>query len=268
MTLLEELKDIPAVPKNIHLTDYQSLYYILSNGLQGKEGGYDIHAKITGDDDQELCTTRNTHKLSDWEKAGLSENATGGVRIELFTDRILTGHRGTKLRQIAEYPIYSKRKLSYLEQRFKTKWGFYPPNLLYGPKHKFFNSINEAYRVIKKWVKNNHPEKYKNEDALSHLAVEIDQYNSLLNRHYRNLENREREERFILKSPIPAIPEFMKIVIEELPNGYQEQKFLDTKYAKDFLPLVERHKDVFQQDKNFELFLKYLRDREEKNERN
>lgn len=268
MNLLEELKDIPAIPKNIHYTDYEALYFILSHGLEGRQGGYDVHAEVTKGDDQELCTTRNSHKLSDFEKNSLSDNASGGVKIELYTDRILAGHRGTKLRQIAEYPIYSKKKLNDFSQRFKTRWGFYPPNLLHGPKHKFFNNINEAYRLIKTWVKNNHPEKYKNEKVLLRLSTDIDQYNTLLNRHYKNLENREREERFILKSAIPAIPEFMKIVIEELPSGYQEHKFLNTKYAEDFLPLVERHKDVFQQDKNFESFLTYLKKREEKNETN
>ena len=48
--LKEELKDIPANPDNVHLTDFEGLYYILQGGLKGQKGGYRIHSPKTRED--------------------------------------------------------------------------------------------------------------------------------------------------------------------------------------------------------------------------
>ena len=148
--LKEELRDIPAKADNVHLTDFEGLYYILQSGLKGQKGGYTIHSPKTKKNDMELATTRNTHKLSYKEKAALSQGAEGGVRINLFTDRILAGHRGTRKDKIAELPQQRKVYMDNDQKLFKKRYCFDIHELSVGPDHKRKEKFNRNY--VKDWL--------------------------------------------------------------------------------------------------------------------
>ena len=250
--LKEELNDIPAVPKNIHNTNFEGLYGILKSGKL-KGNSYTVKTSVTKDYNQELCTTRNTHKLSDTEKRGLSLTADGGVRIELFSDRIRTAHRGTKLRPIAELPIQEKVNIKRDKKEFEDTWGFEPPNLV-DKNHKYDKEVGKAYTFD--YAKRHHlsvPQKVS-------LNYDINHYNNSIAFYYKELENREREERFILESPIPVNPKYMRIVLETDVDGIKNWDFqFIHKHAGTFLDLMEKHSSVFKKDKNYNEFVDYLK---------
>ena len=252
--LKEELGDIPARADNIHLTDFEGLYYILQSGLQGQKGGYTIHSPKTKKNDMELATTRNTHKLTNKEKSSLSKGAEGGVKINLFTDRILTGHRGTRKDKIAELPQQRKRYIDNDKTEFKKKYGFDMPDFTEGPNHELPKGFNEDY--VQKWLLDNKKSFMNNivTNTIYHHNYDIQEY-------YKELRNREREERFILKKSIPTKPEFMSIVIEKKPEDISDydKDFID-EVAPNYLKLLEKHSDVIIDNKNLRLFKNYLRD--------
>ena len=258
--LKEELKDIPANPKNIHYTDFEGLYYILQSGLKGQEGGYTIRSPKTKDSDMELATVRNSHKLSKDEQKELSLGAIGGVRINLFTDRILAAHRGTRKDTIAELPTQSLKYLKEMEENFRKFYGFEIPKLFDKVKENFLwregRKNGEDMDIAKDWLNKNHPElsNDKKQDAI----VRITLYNRGYLGYYNELRNREREERFILKKSIPVDPKFMEIVIEHLPNRDEDEEFCK-ETAKNYLKLLDKHYEVFLDNKNFRLFRNYLR---------
>lgn len=250
--LKEELNDIPAVPKNIHNTCFENLFGILKSGeLQGQQ--YTIWSEKASEEDHELCTTRNTHKLSDNEKRGLSCNATGGIKIELFSDRILAAHRGTKLSPIAELPIQEKVNIKRAKKEFEETWGFEPPNLV-DKNHKYDKEVGKAYAFD--YAKRHHlrvPQK-------TSLNYDINYYNNSIAFYYEELKNREREERFVLKSPIPVSPKYMRIVLETDVDGIKDWDFqFIHKHAGTFLDLMEKHSSVFKKDKNYDEFVGYLK---------
>ena len=251
--LKEELRDIPAKPDNVHLTDFEGLYYILQSGLKGQKGGYTIHSPKTKEDDMELATTRNTHKLSYKEKAALSQGAEGGVRINLFTDRIMSGHRGTRKDKIAELPLQRKVYMDNDQKLFKKRYGFEMPDLTVGPDHKLPENFNRKY--VKDWL-----ERRKYPDIEIGEIEDIFHYNHSIQEYYNELREREREERFILKKNIPVNPDYMSIVIEKEPEdiGYSDNEFCE-ETAKNYLRLIDKHEDVFLQNRNFRLFKNYLR---------
>lgn len=261
--LKEELKDIPAVPNNIHYTNLESLYYILQYGLKGQLGGYvNKSFKTKSPFDMELATVRNSHKLSQAEKNSLSSNVDrGGVKINLYTDRILASHRGTRKAPIAELPIQRKKFQKTDKEYFKRKFGFDVPELFERGKVYFTNNSDRLTDEdkIKDWLKKNQPAKlaqYKGS-----IVDEIYHYNRSLFNLQRELENREREERFILKKNIPVDPNLMEIEIESKPEEYNEYD-LDfiNEMAKNYLKLIDKHYEVFVDNKNFRLFRNYLRD--------
>ena len=252
--LKEELKDIPAKPDNIHYTDYESLYYILQSGLKGQSGGYSIKSPKTKNFDMELATVRNSHKLSGKERAQLSSGAAGKVKINLFTDRILAAHRGTRKDKIAELPEQRKRYMENDRKDFKEKYGYDIPDLTTGPFHKY-TSDRWGYKteMIRDWLKkNNHPELAGVISAIHHHNYDIQEY-------YKELRNREREERFILKKNIPVDPKFMEIVLEGPPELMTNDDDFCQEVAPNYLKLLEKHNDVFVDNKALRLFKKYLR---------
>lgn len=255
--LKEELKDIPARPDNIHRTDFEGLYYILQSGLKGQKGGYHFHSPKTGETDMELATTRNTHDLSDKEKESLSTGAAGGVRINLFTDRILAAHRGTRKDKIAELPQQRKYYIDNDRKDFKEKYGYDIPDLTTGPLHKYTNDKRTLKsEMIRDWLKkNNHPE-------VAGVIRDIHNHNYDIENYYKELRDREREERFILKKNIPINPDYLQIVIEKSPkdiNPYDDE-FIE-EMAPDYLKLIAKHEDVFVHNKNFRDFKNYLREK-------
>lgn len=250
--LKEELKDIPARPDNIHYTDYEGLYYILQEGLKGQPGGYTIKTNKTRKDDMELATTRNTHKLTFKEKMGLSSGAIGGVRINLFTDRILASHRGTRKEAIAELPRQSEIYMKQDREEFKRKYGFDVPDFTTGPNHTLPKNFSEGY--VSDWLLKNE-KKYMN----NYVVHSIMHYNNLVQEHYKELREREREERFILKKGIPVKPEFMEIVLESLPEEMTDDEDFCEEMAANYLKLLERHDDVFVHNRKFRDFKNYLR---------
>ena len=261
--LKEELKDIPAVPKNIHYTNFESLYYILQYGLKGQLGGYANKSfKTKSPFDMELATVRNSHKLSKAEKRSLSSNVDrGGVKINLYTDRILASHRGSRKAPIAELPMQRKKFQKSDEEYFKRKFGFDIPVLFERGKVYFTNNSDKLTDEdkIKNWLKKNQPDKlaqYKGS-----IVDEIYHYNRSLFNLQRELENREREERFILKKNIPVDPNLMEIEIESKPEEYDDYDvdFIN-ETAKNYLKLIDKHYEVFVDNNNFRLFRNYLRD--------
>lgn len=261
--LKEELKDIPAVPKNIHYTNLESLYYILQYGLKGQLGGYvNKSFKTKSPFDMELATVRNSHKLSQAEKRSLSSNVDrGGVKINLYTDRILASHRGSRKAPIAELPIQRKKFQKSDEEYFKGKFGFDIPVLFERGKVYFTNDSDRLTDEdkIKDWLKKNQPVKlaqYK-----GGIIDEIYHYNRSLFNMQRELENREREERFILKRNIPVKPDLMRIEIESEPKEYNEydEEFME-EVAANYLKLIDKHYEVFLDNRNLRLLRNYLRD--------
>lgn len=254
--LKEELKDIPAVPKNIHYTNFESLYYILQSGLKGQEGGYPIKSPKTKSlFDMELATVRNSHKLSKNEQKELSLGATGGIRINLFTDRILAAHRGTRKDTIAELPAQRKKFIKGDKQDFKERYGFDIPDFTEGPNHTLPKNFNEDY--IQKWlIANKKP-------AMNNTATWlILHHNRDIKEYYKELRNREREERFILKRNIPINPDFMQIIIEKDPSDMSEDDsdFVDEVY-KNYLALITKYAGVFEHNDNYRKFKNLLRNK-------
>ena len=252
--LKEELKDIPANPDNIHYTDFEGLYYILQSGLKGQLGGYNIHSPKTKKNDMELSTVRGSHKLSDKEKRALSSGAEGGVRIDLFTNRILAAHRGTRKDKIAELPLQRKELLKKDAEDFKKRFGYEIPDLTKGIDHIYRSGDNMS--TVKGWLKENgHGESWP-------AIREIHFYNQSIQHYYDELKKREREERFILKKNIPVDPKFMSIVIEKHPDDIDafDDEFCD-EVAENYLKLLKAHENVIVQNGNLRLFKGYLRDK-------
>lgn len=261
--LKEELSDIPAEPKNIHYTSLKSLYYILQSGIKGQLGGYKTRVNKTKKNDMELSTVRNSHKITVDEMMGLSDGAgSGGVEIQLFTDRILAAHRGTRKVPIAELPISQQKFLDRKKKEFKQRYGVEPPQLF-----KKENALKKFDDIIKEdglnpalndWVEKNiitaNPRMKINarDDAFWYNKYSKDYYEVLL--------KREREERFILKTNIPVNPDFMKIIITaDLGRlDYDEEEFLE-EVAPDYLKLLKKHEDVFIQNKAHREFENFLR---------
>ena len=252
--LKEELKDIPARPDNIHYTDFEHLYYILQTGLKGQDY-VDTSDKIKKGD-RELATVRGSHELTDTEIAKLSSNTEkAGVRINLFTNRILASHRGTRKATVAELPAAEKRYIHNDKERFKKNFGYDVPDLTTGPNHYYDKELTQKrINQIKDWMKeNNHP--------ISLPAVkDIHYINFQTQKYYRFLREREREERFLLKKNIPMDPNLLEILIIKEPDEYDtyDDEFME-KTAKNYLELVEKNDGVFVHNKNFRLFKNYLR---------
>lgn len=260
--LSEELKDIPAKPDNIHYTDFEGLYYILQNGLKGQKGGYTVKSPKTKEDDMELSTVRNSHKLTPEEKMELSAGAIGGIKINLFTDRLLAAHRGTRKDQIAELPEQSMRYLKSMEKSFRKYHGFEIPKLY--EKEKFFwkqgRKLDADMDVAEAWTEKHHPElsPLDKRDVNTYIV----NYNRGWLAYLDELKNREREERLILKKNIPVDPKFMEIVIEKSPidMGYSDKEFCrDPMHTQNYLHLLDKHEDVFVQNKAFRDLKNYLR---------
>lgn len=258
--LKEELKDIPANPDNIHYTDFEGLYGILQDGLRGGMGGYYIKSPKTKKGDMELCTVRNSHKLTKDEMGELSAGATGGVRINLFTDRILAGHRGTKKDTIAELPANRMNELKKEQKDFFKRYGFKLPKLYKGGNDFSGDDIvvrRKSRAIVLDWLKEHYPEEIRNEVLIGAIYW----HNSNWYHYYKELREREREERFILKKSIPVDPKFMEIVIEELPHSWGDKEFCkDKMHIQNYLDLLEKHDDVFVHNKAFRDFKNYLRD--------
>ena len=263
--LKEELKDIPAKPDNIHYTNLYGLYNILQNGLEGKKGGYDIKSDKTKDDDMELATVRNTRKLTPSERFDLSENASGGIKIELFTDRILAAHRGTTKIKIAEIPLYIQKELKKDEESFKEDYGFEMPKLFTPNKSNFktyhlFDLKHKDYLLIQNWLEENAP-RYKKDES---IIDRIYNYNRGLSRYYKKSIEREREERFILKQSIPVDPKFMRITFDKFVTDFYEDGDLEELDEsgidkEHFLRLIDSHEKAFTKSDSYYDFRKYLK---------
>ena len=257
--LKEELKDIPASPDNIHYTDFEGLYYILQSGLKGQKGGYNVRTSKTYDDDMELATVRNSHKLSEKERQSLSQGAAGKVKINLFTDRILAGHRGTRKALIAELPIQRDYNIYKAEKDFKEKYGVEIPKFVNKNSEKFSNvhydDQSEEKVLIKNWLRDHLPEYVKNASIINDIYY----YNRDWVHYYKELRDREREERFILKKNIPVNPDFMEIIIEGPPLLNTNDDDFCQEVSKNYLKLLDRYKDVFVDNQGFRLFKNYLR---------
>ena len=254
--LKEELKDIPAKPDNIHYTDFEGLYYILQSGLKGQSGGYTIKSPKTKDSDMELSTVRNSHKPTQEERKQLSSGAAGKVKINLFTNRILAGLRGARKDKIAELPQQRQINIKRDEENFKKRYGFDMPKFFDRNKNNFKNLFPRYLdeKNIQDWIIKHHP------DKLDRAVInDIYFYNRELYHLQNELENREREERFILKKNIPVNPDFIEIEVEGPPLLNTNDDDFCQEVAKNYLKLLDKHKDVFIDNKGLRLFKNYLR---------
>ena len=180
--------------------------------------------------------------------------AAGGVKINLFTDRILAAHRGTRKDKIAELPQQRKEYIDGDKADFKKKYGYDIPDLTKGPDHIY--DQGEDFSTVKKWIQDNdHIYNWDVIRDIHHHNVDIQEY-------YKELRNREREERFIIKKSIPVKPEFMSIVIEKDPNDMDgfDKDFVNEVY-RNYLTLLQRKEDVFVQNDNYRKFKNLLRDK-------
>lgn len=258
--LKEELKDIPANPDNIHYTNLEGLYYILQTGLKGQLGGYKTRSQKTKPYDMELSTVRNSHKITQNEKIGLSDAAgSDEVKIELFTDRIRAAHRGTRKVPLAELPISQKEYLERKEKEFKQNYGMDPPRLFKTEDALKKPNVAASMLDAREWADKNI--KTANLRLKERAIDDVYWYNKYLKEYYSFLLKREREERFILKNNIPVNPDFMRITItadKELLFKWEEE-FL-SEVAKNYLRLIDKHYEVFVDNKKFREFRNYLRD--------
>ena len=236
---------------NIHYTDFRGLYYILKEGgIKGRPSGYFTKTSKTKDDDMEFSTVRNTHKLSEEEKASLSQSASGGIRINLFTDRILSSHRGTRKATIAEFPPNRETAIKNNIKMFIEEFGFEPPTLYKKDEFKsqFPYERNQGNEIVKKWLKETHPEYLNNGIVIDFI------YNHNHNVYHLKEEiiHREREERLILKKPIPIKPEYIEIIIEHLPTEFTEDCDFYEEHKKKLLNLIKENEKVFIKNKIYE----------------
>ena len=160
--------------------------------------------------------------------------------------------------------IYYKRKKFQKRDReyFKKRYEFDIPELFDKNKVYFTNDSNRFAdeEIIKDWLRKNQPAKLMQPKDRIGIINEIYHYNRSLFNLQKEYENREREKRFILKKNIPLNPDFMEIVIESKPDEYNvyDDEFME-EVAKNYLELVNKHQDVFLDNKNFRLFKNYLR---------
>lgn len=235
--LKEELKGIQPVVKNVHYTSLEYLFNILRVGLRGNY--YDI--KANKNEKAELCTVR-AHK-SDKGVEALSLNV-GGIKIHLYTDRILAAHRGTKLKQIAEYPIYYNKYIKEYERTYKDLTG---KNLEDEDIIKSGKKINSsiAYDYLK--------EKYPNlsYEKREDLSIVLQDWGRYKKKQKDAILKRETEERFILSDNIPVKPEFMKIEIIKLHANEYNSLCRNEEGRKADLELLQKYNDVFVDNENY-----------------
>ena len=99
------------------------------------------------------------------------------------------------------------------------------------------------------------PKYVKNDSVINDIYY----YNRDWVHYYKELRDREREERFILKKNIPVDPKFMEIVLEGPPELMTNDDDFCQEVAPNYLKLLEKHNDVFVDNKALRLFKKYLR---------
>lgn len=263
--LSEELKDIPATSDNVHYTLLEYLYWILKDGRLGGSY-YRIKTFKNKNQKPELCTVRSTRlkELDSSDRSKLSSNASGSVKINLFTKRILSSVHGIKKAPIAELPISSAKDIKEHKNEFKSLFGVDCPIIATkGNLVKFSELENkrkgdkyqeDAYnRLIVKLKKIGLDKK---EDAVN-IAIRLN--NSICD-NFADLRNRESEERFIFnsKNGIPIRPEFVSI---EILDGWEDEfdEFYDRlsdpeETCRAFYDLISRYKNCFVKNQN----LKYL----------
>lgn len=214
--------------------------------------------------EMELATVRNSHKLTPEEAHALSIGTDGGVKINLFTKRILAGHRDTRKDNTSELVQDNIAYEKKYRNKLKNKFGVEPPIFyeeLFKHLNKFhFNNTADQRRkgdaFTKDWLIKNGYKNLANNPEIVDLIYEIN--SDIYYRKYYQT-NREREERFILKRAIPADPRFMNIVLEHMPIGDDIKFCEDKKNAREFLQLIEKHIGVFTPNRTFRNFRNYLR---------
>lgn len=266
--LSEELKDIPASADNIHYTLLEYLYEILKDGRLKGTSYYSIKTFKNKNQNPELCTVRSTRskELDSSDRIKLSLNASGPIKIRLFTKRILSSVHGIKKAPIAELPISSTKDIKYYKNKFKRAFGVDCPIIATKGNLVKFSKLEsrrkgdkyqeDAYnRLIAKLKKIGLDKK---EDAVD-IAISLN--NSICD-NFADLRNRESEERFIFNSEngIPIRPEFVSI---EILDGWGDEfdEFYDhlsdpEETCRTFYNLISRYENCFVKNQN----LKHLKE--------
>lgn len=268
--LSEELKDIPATSDNVHYTSIEYLYNILRDGRLEGITRYKIKTFKNNGAKPELCTVRSTRskELDQRDRSNLSSNASGPIKINLFTKRILSSLHGVKKAPIAELPISSAKDIKEYKNEFKSLFGVDCPiiatkdNLVkfseLESKRKGDKYQEDAYnRLIAKLKKIGLDKK---EDAVD-IAIRLN--NSICD-NFADLRNRESEERFIFNSRngIPIKSEFLNI---EILDGWEDEldSFHDAaspSVCREFYNLVCKYENCFVKNYDFQHFKGTLKD--------
>jgi len=261
--LKEELTDIPASVDNIHYTTIEHLFRILDTGklIGGKYHISTFKSKKRGI--PELCTVRSSRakELDSKDRSTLSDNASGPVKIYLFTNRILSSVRGIKKAPIAELPIASKNNIDHYKSLFKENFGIDCPVI----------ATREDSVKISYFPERREGDKYQEEtydkimDALKKIKLDKDSkaeriaiyLNNAICDNFADLKNRESEERFVFNASngIPIKPELMKIEIfpgwEDELDDIVESGYVDIEYGKKFYNLLTKYENCFNKNKEF-----------------
>jgi len=264
--LKEELSDIPAEAENIHYTNLFKLYKILESGKLNGVSDYFVTTNISDIKGRkpELCTIRKRN-ISDKARSELSYGASGGVKFSLFTKRIMTSIRGVKKEPIAEAPKLILTDLKNTAKEFKKDYKLDLP--FFVDRKSDFNKVNPWTMEIKDVKKSKVPEIVKawdfvqkhNLDAKAITLILV--ANRLLVSYYKQVQERETEERFILPDGLPIDPKYMTIeIISNSGKGDNRsvKQIFDKQNAKKFLDLLNEYQDCFVKNKNYKDLIEEL----------
>lgn len=264
VSILEELKDINPVVKNVHYTDLFGLYGILNNGiLKGQDYWYKASDKKNSD--FEIASIRNTSQYkydnaSDEVKKELSSSVSF-IKINLFTDRIKSGVRGASVKPIAEIPKryleIDKKERRAIEDSIDwflvSKQIILPADMTKKmfidgameilrkkdlfPDFKYFRDDIfdvgiKAFSIIAKQLRKDGSIKVnlRKDGNTKELLLKILDYNRESANNFNHIRNRETEERIVVNNKRTGIPVNSKFMNIKILNFTDEKFKKDVKY--------------------------------------
>lgn len=292
--LLEELKEMKKQADFVHHTNIVALYLILKSGYL-ETNLYDDSISARKDNELEIAVLRRSFDkaLSAIKRRSEEEfnrkmsdlsARINGVKIYLYSNRILTSVRGIKKNPISEFNIRHKREFEEGMGRFYRKYNTddkytkkdfsrFMENLI---KDKIKNSKSMKQKeAIKKASNDDYffPEMLsflKNFELLKEAEktsiIKYDLMRCIIACYYSNLPGtigREGEERFRLKDSSNGIPvnrNYMRIRIYKEFSDEDLNYFLkNDDERKDFAQMLDKYKSIFLVDKNFNILYNKLK---------
>lgn len=274
--IFEELKDLDKETDFVHYTSLPKLYQILKIG-KIKGFVYDISLK---NGKEEICVMRkstdSTVKNNKDKIESLSQDADGGIKIYLYSHRIIAGVRNAKIAPISEFSREDILILNLLLKRIQSACSNISIKGVRIKLDKFSEKISNLTRknTIEEelFIKNFCKENIKNSQAnnLRYIKRDIKKYLETKNRLSLNAGklNREGEERlsFPKGGGIPVDPMFIKIRIRgdvlTDKNNFKNINF-GSEAAKHMLSLIKKYNTVFVKDLKFNELIENLKQESE-----